>query len=323
MSVDFTVPAADGELPPSWIHGTRRGQPAEPLLQVHWYDPHTVILRQSKSVTYEAPFLYLLLGNERALLVDTGATSDPGRFPLRETVDSLIREWTERWLSAEAAARYRLVVAHSHAHGDHVAGDPQLVGRPGTVVVGHSVREVTDFFGFADWPRDPRFLDLGGRVLDVLAIPGHHRAHLAFYDDCTGLLLTGDSVYPGRLYVRDPTQFAASLDRLVALTEGRAVRHVLGCHIEMSNRPGRDYPTGTTYQPDEAPLAMSLEQLAQVQAAAHRFIDQPGVHRFESFHLWVGPCRRAMLAQAGRLVWWRLRTLPILRRWRSMSATGE
>jgi hydroxyacylglutathione hydrolase len=238
-------------------------------------------------------------------------------------VDRLVRESTHQWLSPEEAAGYELVVAHSHPHGDHVAGDPQLAGRPHTVVVGHGVREVTDFFGFTDWPRDRVSLDLGGRQLDVLAVPGHHPAHLAFYDDWTRLLLTGDSVYPGRLYVQSPHAFAASLDRLAAFAEERAVRHVLGCHIEMSNRPGRDYPIGTPYQPDEAPLAMTLEQLTQVQAAAHRFADQPGVHRFDSFHLWVGPCRRSMLSQVGRLLWSQLRALPILPGWRSSSGAGE
>ena len=33
-----------------------------------------MILRQNMSVHYEAPFLYLLLGNDQAVLVDSGAT---------------------------------------------------------------------------------------------------------------------------------------------------------------------------------------------------------------------------------------------------------
>ena len=242
MSVDFGSTRSAGVLPPRWIHGRRPGGRPDPLLQVHWYDEHTAIIRQSKSVTFEAPFLYLLFGNERALLLDTGATKDPARFPLRDTVDSLIREWTSRWLAASDRDGYGLVVVHSHAHGDHVAGDGQLADRPNTVVVGHDVAAVRAFFGFADWPRDRAELDLGGRVLDVLAIPGHHPAHVALLDRWAGALLTGDSVYPGRLYVRDPQAFAASLDRLAALVEDRAVRHVLGCHIEMTSTPGRGLP---------------------------------------------------------------------------------
>jgi hypothetical protein len=110
-----------GSLEVSWIHGA----PGEPAIQVHRYDEHTVILRQGKSVHYEAPFLYLLFGNDRAVLLDTGATADPRRFPLRETVDRLVAGW----LDGHPRDGYELVVAHTHGHGDHVAADAQFAGR--------------------------------------------------------------------------------------------------------------------------------------------------------------------------------------------------
>ena len=47
-----------------------RPYPPEAWLQVHHCDPHTVLMRQSKAVTYEAPFLYLIFGSEKALLMD-------------------------------------------------------------------------------------------------------------------------------------------------------------------------------------------------------------------------------------------------------------
>jgi hypothetical protein len=77
--VDFTagVPVL-GDLNVRWIHGSLPGgRASEPKFQVHPYDPHTYLLRQSKTVSYEAPFLYLLFGNERALLLDTGARKRP------------------------------------------------------------------------------------------------------------------------------------------------------------------------------------------------------------------------------------------------------
>ena len=93
--IDFrTAAPAAGSLEVAWIHGSpSRKASREPLIQVHHYDEHTVIMRQSKSVSYEAPFLYLLFGNDRALLLDTGATAGEGRFPLRATVDELIDGW--------------------------------------------------------------------------------------------------------------------------------------------------------------------------------------------------------------------------------------
>jgi hydroxyacylglutathione hydrolase len=285
--VDFTTNApAAGSLDVRWIHGVPvSGLAGDPPIQVHRYDPHTVILRQSKSVNYEAPFLYLLFGNDRALLLDTGATEDPASFPLRDTVDGLIAQW----LTEHPRDGYELVVAHTHGHGDHVAGDPQFAGRPDTTIVDRELDAVQRYFGFTGWPDQILPFDLGGRVLDITGSPGHHRAAITIYDPWTGFLLTGDTVYPGRLYAFDFSQFAASLDRMVALAESRPVTHVLGCHIEMTTRPGRDYPLGALYQPDEPALEMTVGQLRDVRAAAAAVAGKPGVHPFDDFIIYNDP----------------------------------
>lgn len=235
--VDFASGApVTGSLDVEWNHGTpgRRGD-REPKIQVHYYDEHTVILRQSKSVSYEAPFLYLLFGNDRALLLDTGATADPERFPLREKVDRLV----SIWLAKYPREGYELVVAHTHGHGDHVAADGQFAGRAGTTVVAKDVDAVRSFFGFGDgWPDRTVSFDLGGRVLQVLGSPGHHRAAITVYDPWTAILLTGDTVYPGRLYVSDCAAFVATMNRMVAFAGTRPVTHVLGCHVEMTGHLG-------------------------------------------------------------------------------------
>ena len=291
--IDFGsgAPAA-GSLDLRWNFGAR----GEPRIQVHHYDPHTVLLRQSKRTSYEAPFLYLLFGNERALLLDTGATSDPAVFPLRATVDGLIADW----LAANPREDYELVVAHTHGHGDHVAGDEQFAGRPRTTVVPREAEAVREFFGFGAWPDEVVRFDLGGRVLELTGIPGHHPASVAIFDPWTGFLLTGDTVYPGRLYAPDAVAFAASLDRLAAFAARRPVTHVLGCHIEMSRRPGRDYPVGTTYQPDEPPLQMTVAQLGAVRDAAGAAASRPGVHASGDFIIYSGPCRAAVIRQLAR-----------------------
>jgi hydroxyacylglutathione hydrolase len=297
--VDFAGGPIDGSLDVRWIHGARsRRRSADPPIQVHAFDEHTYLLRQSKAVHYEAPFLYLLLGNERALLLDTGATADAPSFPLRTTVDGLI----DRWLAAHPRDAYALIVAHTHGHGDHVAADGQFAGRPATTVVGREADAVREFFGLDRWPDQVVALDLGGRILDLTGIPGHHRASIAAYDPWSGFLLTGDTVYPGRLYVEDMKVFVASLDRLVDLAESRDVRHVMGCHVEMTSTPARDYPLGSTYQPDEPPLQMSVDRLRAVRDAAHAVADQPGPHWYDDFAIFNGPCRAEMLRQACRTV---------------------
>jgi hydroxyacylglutathione hydrolase len=305
IDIDFVsgAPVA-GDLDVRWIHGAPSPRhDTDPEIQVHAYDQHTFVLRQSKAVHFEAPFMYLLCGNDRALLLDTGATGDPSWFPLRATVDGIL----DRWLAAHPRSGYELVVAHSHAHGDHIAGDGQFAGRPGTTVVGTDLDSVRSFFGIADWPEQIVQFDLGGRVLDVISSPGHHDTSISVYDPWSGFLLTGDSVYPGRLYVRDPHAFAASIDRLVDFARSHAVTHVMGCHIEQRNRPRKDYPIKAGYQPDEPPLQMTVEQLAEVGKAAAAVADRPGVHRFDDFSIFNGPCTRTVPLQLARIALGRLR----------------
>jgi hydroxyacylglutathione hydrolase len=286
----------------AWIHGSRPPG-IEPLIQVHRHDDHTYVLRQGKASSYEAPFLYLLFGNDRAILLDTGATADPTAFPLRTTVDMLITGW----LAEHPRANYGLVVAHTHGHGDHVAGDAQFAARPDTEVVGTDVADVRAYFALAggDGSNDgglPASFDLGGRTLEVLHTPGHQRAAITIFDPWTGWLLTGDTVYRGRLYVEDMDAFTDSLDRMASLAGAGKVTAVLGCHIEMTRMPGRDYPLGTSYQPEEPPVQMSVAQLMAVREAAHAVAGRPGAHVFDDFIIYNGPCRWAFRRQRLRRV---------------------
>ena len=305
--VDFHGGPVSGDLDVRWIHGVpSKDTAAGPLIQAHRYDEHTWILRQSKAVSFEAPFMYLLFGNDRALLLDTGATRDPARFPLRETVDGIV----SAWLAANPRDGYELVVAHSHAHGDHVAGDAQFADRPRTTVVGTDLDPVRAFFGFTGWPDQVVSYDLGGRTLELTGIPGHHPTALAVFDPWTGFLLTGDTVYPGRLYGFDMPAFVASMDRLVDFAAARPVTHVMGCHIEMSRQPGRDYPMGTKYQPDEPPLQMTVDQLGAVRDASHAAAAKPGVHVHDDFVIFNGTGRLATLKLIARSLGQRVRREP-------------
>jgi hydroxyacylglutathione hydrolase len=286
-----------GDLAVRWGHGSpRRGRGGDPPVEVHPADPHTYVLRQSMAVHREAPFMYLFCGNERALLLDTGATADPARFPLRSTVEGIL----DRWLGANPRSGYELVVAHTHAHYDHVAGDGQFTGRAHTRVVGHDVASVARFFSFADWPGQVVRFDLGGRILEITGCPGHHRSSIAVYDPWSGWLVTGDTVYPGRLYVEDFPAFLDSLTRLVDFAGRRPVTRVMGCHVEMTSVPGRDYPMGCSYQPDEAELPMSVAQLQAVHDAARSVSDRPGAHFFDDFAIFHGRCTGAVARQLAR-----------------------
>jgi glyoxylase-like metal-dependent hydrolase (beta-lactamase superfamily II) len=313
--IDFTAGPIEPDLDVQWIHGQpRRSKTLDPPLQVHWVVPHTVMFRQSKQLTYEAPFLYLLFGNHSAMLLDTGHLADRSVMPLRGTVDRLVAEWLDdHGVDPSARPEYRLVVAHTHGHHDHINGDDQFTDRPQTTVVGSDVASVVDFFGFDAWPGQTVTYDLGSRELEVTGTPGHHDASVTIYDPWTGFLLTGDTVYPGRLYVNDIDAFCESLNLMADLATSRRVTAVMGCHVEMTTTPKRDYPLGTTYQPDEPPLQMSTDQLRAVCAAASRVRHTPGVHVFDEFAIFNGRCVGGVLRQLARANGNRLRDL-VMRR---------
>lgn len=251
------------DLDVAWIHGSEAAKyNTDPDIQVHACDEHTWILRQNKAVNYEAPFIFLLFGATRALLLDTGATANPEWFPLRRTVDSLIDGWLAGHPHPDG---YGLLVLHTHSHGDHTAADGQFSGRPHTVVVGGKRETAWPYFGFEGDQDTVAQVDLGGRVLDCLATPGHHEAAVTYYDRYSRILFTGDTIYPGRLYVFDWEAFVRSIGRLAGWCAQKPVSWLLGCHIEMTTTAGVDYPVGWNYQPDEPPLQLTVDHLGEIQ----------------------------------------------------------
>jgi len=142
-------------------------------------------------------------------------------------------------------------------------------------VVGKKPTDVQAFFGISNWPNQQGTLDLGGRILDIIPIPGHEPSSIAVYDRTTRILLTGDSVYPGRLYVRDWPAFTSSIERLASFVKTHEVSHVLGTHIEMSTKPGVDYPVRTTYQPEEHALQMTPANILELYDAVSKMGDTP------------------------------------------------
>jgi hydroxyacylglutathione hydrolase len=270
----FANGAATLNLDVSWIHGSEAAKyNTDPDIQVHACDEHTYILRQNMAVHFEAPFMFLLFGRSRALLLDTGATASAQFFPLRRTVDAIVEGWLASHPHADG---YELLVLHTHSHTDHTAADEQFTGRPDTVVIGAKHDPAWRYFGFDDRPEAVTEVDLGGRLLDCLATPGHHEAAVTYYDRHTQILFTGDTIYPGRLYVFNWADFVSTIDRLAHWCRQRPVSYLLGCHIEMTTTPGVDYPAGCTYQPDETPLELTTEHLDQIRGTLEANALQPG-----------------------------------------------
>jgi len=241
-----------GSLTVSWMHGSQNcGANTDPEVQVLAYNATVHIIRQNKCNTFEAPFIYVIEGDTKALSIDTGATTTT---TLRTTIRGLI-------------GTRQLIAAHSHAHGDHKAGDSTFSGQANTTLVATTQSAIQQQFGITTWPTSQGTIDLGNRVLDVLAIPGHEAQHIAIYDRKTGLLFTGDTLYPGLLFISDWATYRTSVHRLAQFAATHPISHVMGAHIEMTATAKQVYPYGTTYQPNEHVLQLAASHLAELDAA--------------------------------------------------------
>jgi glyoxylase-like metal-dependent hydrolase (beta-lactamase superfamily II) len=270
-----------GVLPRQW-------QPAGPKCmeipewQVHEYNPTFFILRQSGCTDYEKPFVYLIFGQDKALLFDTGSRNGN----IVPTLERTIHNWLER----NGRKSIALVVTHSHSHSDHTAGDKDIQAwKDPAVPVTFLAAKVADekaFFQISDGPDAHGLVDLGSRPIDVVPIPGHDVASIALYDRKTGILLTGDSLYPGRLYIHDLATFQASTERLIRFTEGKPIAYILGCHIEETRTPFLDYAIGTIYQPDEHELALSRGALLELEDGLKSLNGVPKRLALSDFSLW-------------------------------------
>jgi len=197
------------------------------------YEPH-----QS-----EETISYLIVGSKRAMLFDTGL----GIGDLRAVTAQL--------------TRLPIVVLNSHTHDDHVGDNWQFdtVYSMDSAFSRKSARGSRDDAqdeikageicgalpsGFdrngyatrpwkiAAWIHDGSRIDLGGRSLEVLATPGHTPDAISLFDRDMGLLFTGDTYYPGTIWLYRPetdlSAYSLSVRRLAAL--GPQVKLVLGSH---------------------------------------------------------------------------------------------
>jgi glyoxylase-like metal-dependent hydrolase (beta-lactamase superfamily II) len=265
-----------------WINGVSTG---EPPMQVQRYDEDTYVIRQSIRTNFEGPFLFVLFGSARALLIDTGA----GGLKVRPTIDRVIAEWAAR----HHRTSIPLVVSHSHSHGDHHQGDAEFQDRPDTTVVGLYPKDVTDFFKIADWPNQIVPYDLGGRMLDIIPTPGHQSAHIMMFDRKTRLLFSGDSLGPYRLYIpmNEAKTYRDSIDRVAAFTKDLHVSWILGAHIEMTTKPRELIPDEAPSHPDEHVLEISYSNLPELQTALHAMGDKLEQQAHRNFVIFPIPAR--------------------------------
>lgn len=194
---------------------------------------------------FEEALMYLVTGTERAVLIDSG--TGIGRL------DRVVAELTD--LPVE--------VINTHEHYDHVGSnylfahtavfdDPAALKR---LADGRSAESMARYksdeyvykpypegFDVAAWAIPPHtpsrllndgdVIDLGGRQLEVIHIPGHSPGSIALLDRDNRVLFTGDHFFPGPLYCHaedvEIEKYVASNRKLADMVD--QYDHVLSGH---------------------------------------------------------------------------------------------
>lgn len=120
-----------------------------------------------------------------------------------------------------------VAIFNTHHHGDHVGGNAALQRHfPQTVVYG-GADDRGRIPGQQVFLREGEQVKFGERSATVLFVPGHTRAHIAYYfapqqPDEAGELFCGDTLFAGgcgRLFEGTPSQMVNSLSKLRALPD--------------------------------------------------------------------------------------------------------
>lgn len=220
-----------GQLPRPEYKNLERVLTDEPWFEVYKIRPGVFAIYEAKQ--FEEVISYLILGDKRALLFDTGL----GIGKISTVVTRL--------------TPLPVTVINSHTHFDHVGGNVEFAevwnrDLPFTQgnMRGQSNAYSSDAlaaerlcgplpagvnpasYAIRPWKsshslQDGESIDLGGRTVEVLFTPGHTPDSLMLLDRKNGLLFTGDTFYPGPIYLFVPeTDFAAytrSVNRLADL----------------------------------------------------------------------------------------------------------
>lgn len=234
---------------PAWCKGLprpeykmlKRVNIADPWFEVYDVAPNTFALYEPHQA--EETIGYLIVGTKWALLFDTGMGIGDAKKVTAELT------------------RLPVLVLNSHTHNDHVGDNWEFdtvlgVDSDFTRAQARGSREDAqqeiapselcgdlpkefDAKSYATRPwtisrivHDGETLDLGGRSIEIIATPGHTPDSLSLFDRLNGLLFTGDTYYPGTIWLYRPeTDFAAyqrSIERLAALAP--EAKDVLGAH---------------------------------------------------------------------------------------------
>ena len=131
-------------------------------------------------------------------------------------------------------ARYQVQLVsifNTHHHGDHVGGNKELIAAFPDVCVYGGAEDRGRIPGQQVYLVDGDRVQFGDRVGEVFFIPGHTRAHIAYYfapveQDLPGELFCGDTIFAGgcgRLFEGTPAQMVGSMTKLRQLPDNTRI----------------------------------------------------------------------------------------------------
>ena len=184
---------------------------------------------------WEQTHCYLLVGLDRALLIDTGlGVGDISAVAHRLTDKPVTAAATHVHWDHIGGHKYFSDICVHAAEKEWLSGNFPLPAEAVRAMLTRDCRLPGDFKAeeyqiFRGTPSrllvDGDSIDLGGREVQVLHTPGHSPGHLCFWEAERGYLFTGDLVYEGTLFANypstDPDAFLSSLKKISALPAKR------------------------------------------------------------------------------------------------------
>ncbi|MDD3361256.1 MAG: MBL fold metallo-hydrolase [Hespellia sp.] len=138
-------------------------------------------------------FMYLIEGEEKAVLIDTG----DGEGNIREVTEKITKK--------------PVMAVNTHGHFDHTGGNPCWPEVWMTKEAALHAKEPFDDL-HRQWYNNKRYpdyqiryfeegetIELGGRSLEVISIPAHSEGSVAFLDDRMRYLFCGDELEGGQV----------------------------------------------------------------------------------------------------------------------------
>lgn len=188
--------------------------------QQDWFKVYEVgrnVYAIAEPYNFQEIISYLIIGKEKALLFDTGMGLS--------SIATVVKELTD----------LPVTVLNSHTHYDHMGGNyefDQVLGmnHPYTqsradngmshAIVQHEVTteaicldhlpylDTANYhikpFEISAFVEEGSIIDIGGRSLEVIAVPGHTPDAIALLDKANGYLWTGDTFYEAPIWLFDP-----------------------------------------------------------------------------------------------------------------------